>query len=63
MSIYILIATLHVFSQQGKLDIPVQNEFKSRASCVEYVDATLQAARKQFKGPVSLTILSYCEPR
>ncbi|MBI5259788.1 MAG: hypothetical protein HY855_25030 [Burkholderiales bacterium] len=62
-TVYILIATVIGQSPQGAVSVPVRLDFKTRPECVDFLDKQITAARSQFKGPLTLTLHTFCERR
>lgn len=57
----ILIMTLSGLSPQGPLSVPVSMEFSDRSACLAYVDTQVDAVRAHMKGPVTLTVMRFCD--
>ncbi|MBI5255402.1 MAG: hypothetical protein HY855_02805 [Burkholderiales bacterium] len=60
---YILIATLSGQTPHGTVSVPVRLDFQTRPDCINYLDKQVSAARSQFKGPLTLTLHTFCEAR
>lgn len=58
---YILIATINAFNPKGMVSVPVTTQFQTRPECIAYLDQQVQAMRREFRGPLAITIIKHCE--